>query len=120
MIKVKKEEFDKSQKKTPAPEKKPEINVENKVDLNELSGPINKLVQAVKDSQIPDPTESVIFAIKTTQEESDKKQETFIKYLGEKIDVLVKTLKEKPTSFEFDVERNNNGFIKTVLVKPVK
>jgi len=100
--------------------KSPEIKVINNVDLKPLEAPISELVGAVRDSQIPDNTENLIFAIKSVQGDSDKKQEAFIKYLGEKIDVLVKTLKEKPTSFAFDVERNNNGFIKTVLVKPIK
>lgn len=121
-MKVKQEKFDKSKPKpTPPADKKPDdVQVTNVVDLKPLEAPINKLIEAMKESQIPGDAKNIIFAIKGAQDESTKKQEEFIKYLGEKVDVLVKALREKPSSFEFDVRRNNNGFIKTVVVKPVK
>ena len=63
--------------------------------------------------------ESIIFAIKGMQSDGTEAQKKMIDYIGSKIDVLVNTLKEKPTSFEFDIKRNQNGFINTVLVKPI-
>lgn len=118
MIKVKKEDFEKSQQKPapPPPEVKaeaPEISITNNIDIEELT-------EAIRAMGKTGSLENVIFALKDAQVESDNKHAELVRYLSDKMDQLVDHLKDKPTSFEFDVKRNNNGFISTVLVKPVK
>ena len=80
MVKVSAKRYRDSQPAPPTVVKTdPGVNVTNVVDMKELKEPIDNLVQAVKDSQIPDNTENVIFAIKGAQGNSDKKQADFVK-----------------------------------------
>jgi hypothetical protein len=117
MIKVKQEKFDESRPApAPAPEvrsEEPVINITNNIDIEQIT----EAIRAMGKSDSP---ESIIFAIKETQADSNSKHAELIRYLSDKMDVLVEHLRERPTSFEFDVKRNNNGFISTVLVKPIK
>lgn len=119
-MKVRQEKYEQSKPKAvvetppvPVRQESPEINVTNNIDLEELT----KVVRAMGKT---DSLENVIFALKDEQVKASIKHTELIKYLSDKMDVLAEYLREKPTAFEFDVKRNNNGFINTILVKPVK
>jgi AICAR transformylase/IMP cyclohydrolase PurH len=139
-MKISKEKYDKSRPPSPEPlvkkEDKKEVNVINNIDIDGLTKAIRAIGQKEQEVNVvnnidiealtdairamgkTNSLENVIFALKDAQLKSDAKHAELVSYLSDKLDVLVKTLKDKPTSFEFDVKRNNNGFISTVLVKP--
>ena len=115
-MKVKQDKYDQSKTPVqPAPEPivEREPSVVNNIDIEQLT-------EAIRATGKTDSLENVIFALKDAQVKSNMQHAELVKYLSDKMDVLVQALKDKPTSFEFEVKRNNNGFISTVLVKPVR
>ena len=77
---------------------------------------IEKLISVLQDQKYPD-IESII---KNNNEFYDVRIKALAKYLGEKLEQVSKNLTNKPTSFIFDIKRDNDGYIDKVFVKPDK
>lgn len=81
----------------------------SKADDSKLIGAIGELTAEMKKSNSSKPVDKPPTIINE-----------FPKALGDKIDKLSDTIKNKPDSFEFDIKRDDGGNIDKVLVKPVR
>lgn len=91
--------------------------IESNSKLNEL---IRMLIKAVKDNKIDINSKDIADMITNSNDSDPSRMDNLINYLGEKLDIMTKAIKSRPTSFEFDVKRNATGYISKVLVRPNK
>jgi hypothetical protein len=120
-MRVKQDKYDRSRPPSvEIPVEPPPPQVINNIDISEAVKAIDKLTQAVIASKPTDNTKDVIFALKEYKEQSNERDRAMAKYLGEKVNSLMEALNKKPTSFEFDVKRDDLGLIRSVLVKPLR
>ena len=85
----------------------------------EVAKSIASLVKAIegKDLSLGD---DLVASMEKMGDKERVKYEKLITQLSSKMDNIVDTLKDRPTSFEFDVRRNQYGLIDAVLIKPIK
>ena len=114
-MKVSRDRVEKKEKPpaTPVPTPAPAIVDNTNRDVIEV---VERLTKALGEN----PGQDIPALVEKLASESRADYRAFISYLGDKVDKLTTTIRDKPVSFEFDVKRNANGFINTILVKPTK
>jgi hypothetical protein len=118
-MKIKEQDYKTSLKKNAKPA--PPAIIVDKTNV-EIAKSLNTLVTVLKEKESPQPMDTgpLTSLITELTEGNREDYKIFIEYLSDKVGELTKVIKDRPSSFEFDVRRNNNGFINTILVKPVK
>ena len=110
------------------PKNKKEIKKDRPVKAADPIIPIEIKEESAIDKQL---SELIIFlknnkgvdieaALKANNKIYDEKILQLTKYVGQKIESVNYTLKNKPTSFIFDIKRDDDGYIDKVYVKPNK
>lgn len=105
-------------KKDTLESRKPAVVASTPLVIDNTNKEVIAIVDKLTKSLSEDPSQDLAALVEKLSSESRADYRAFISYLGDKVDALNTTIKSKPVSFEFDVRRNSNGFINTILVKP--
>ncbi len=72
------------------------------------------------ESKKPHVQNNISTLIEDISENDRRNQKELMEYIGKKMDNISETIKNRPDAYKFDVKRDNQGYISTVLVKPDK
>ena len=106
----------KGKKKTPPRAPTPVVVDNTNTEVAKSIASLAKVIEG-KELSLGD---DLVAGLEKMGEKERVQYEKLITHLSSKMDSVIDTLKKKPTSFEFDVRRNQYGLIDTVLVKPAE
>ena len=92
---------------------KPKVIREN-VDIEKIVDKFSSVIKSNNDAEI------IKKALENNTEMNRKFLTKVTQYLDKKIESINNTMKNKPSSFTFDIQRDDDGYIDKVYVKPTK
>ena len=114
-MKISKETHNGTRKK---PERAPSpVIVDN--TSTEVAQSIANLAKTLEDKELS-LGDDLAVGLEKMSEKERVRYEKLIEHLTSQMESIIDTLKSKPTSFQFDIIRNQYGHIERVLVKPVE